>query len=49
MGHQADLTVVLLWATLHGLVTLRISRPSFPWPPLRQLIDHAVDTTPLPP
>ena len=27
-----------------GLITLRISRPSFPWPPLDQLIDQAVDT-----
>lgn len=24
----------------HGLVTLRVSKPSFPWPPLEQLIDH---------
>ena len=44
-GHTPDQAVVLLWATLHGLVTLRVSRPSFPWPPLDQLIDHAVDTT----
>ena len=40
-----DQAVILLWATLHGLVTLRISRPAFPWPPLDQLIDQAVDTT----
>jgi AcrR family transcriptional regulator len=43
-GHTADQAVVLLWATLHGLVTLRVSRPSFPWPPLGDLIDQAVDT-----
>jgi hypothetical protein len=35
----------LLWATLHGLVTLRVSRPSFPWPSIEQLIDQAVDTS----
>jgi len=40
-----DQAVILLWATLHGLVTLRISRPAFPWPPLDQLIDQVVDTT----
>jgi AcrR family transcriptional regulator len=43
-GRTPDQAVVLLWATLHGLVTLRVSRPSFPWPPLSDLIDQAVDT-----
>jgi AcrR family transcriptional regulator len=43
-GHSPDQAVVLLWATLHGLITLRVSRPSFPWPPLDQLIDQALDT-----
>jgi AcrR family transcriptional regulator len=43
-GLAPDQAVVLVWATLHGLVTLRASRPSFPWPPLGQLIDQAVDT-----
>jgi AcrR family transcriptional regulator len=43
-GRTPDQAVVLLWATLHGLVTLRVSRPSFPWPPLGELIDQAVDT-----
>ncbi|MGH8964949.1 MAG: TetR-like C-terminal domain-containing protein, partial [Actinomycetes bacterium] len=33
---------VALWALLHGLVTLRASRPAFPWPPLDALIDRAV-------
>jgi AcrR family transcriptional regulator len=44
-GRSPDQAVILLWATLHGLVTLRVSRPTFPWPPLNQLIDQAVDTT----
>jgi AcrR family transcriptional regulator len=44
-GQSPDQAVVLLWATLHGLVTLRVSRPSFPWPPIEQLIDQAVDTS----
>ena len=42
-GHTPDQTVVLLWATLQGLVTLRVSRPSFP-SPLDQLIDQTVNT-----
>jgi AcrR family transcriptional regulator len=32
----------LLWATLHGLVSLRISRPDFPWPPLQEEVTLAV-------
>jgi hypothetical protein len=30
---------ICLWAALHGLVTLRWARPSFPWPDLDELID----------
>ncbi|MEV0686115.1 TetR/AcrR family transcriptional regulator [Nocardia sp. NPDC050378] len=33
------LTATCLWAALHGLVTLRLDRPSFPWPPLNSLLD----------
>jgi AcrR family transcriptional regulator len=32
----------LLWATLHGLVSLRINRPRFPWPPLEDQVADAV-------
>jgi AcrR family transcriptional regulator len=34
---------VLLWASLHGLVSLRVSRPAFPWPPIEQQVDSMVD------
>lgn len=34
---------LFLWATLHGLVSLRISKPSFPWPPLERLITTALE------
>lgn len=33
-----------LWAALHGLASLRISKPSFPWPPLDALITRLLDT-----
>jgi AcrR family transcriptional regulator len=33
---------VCLWAFLHGLVTLRVNRPSFRWPPVGDLIDRTV-------
>lgn len=36
-------STVCLWATLHGLVTLRRDRPSFPWPDLDTLIDDVLD------
>ena len=28
---------------LHGIVSLRISRPRFPWPPLGETVTEAVD------
>jgi AcrR family transcriptional regulator len=34
---------VLVWAALHGLVSLRLDRPQFPWPaPLDETVDQAV-------
>jgi Tetracyclin repressor-like, C-terminal domain len=29
----------LVWAGLHGLVSLHINKPSFPWPPIDDLVD----------
>jgi AcrR family transcriptional regulator len=34
---------VLLWQLLHGTVSLRISRPIFPWPPLAETLSKNVD------
>lgn len=42
-GRSPDQCAVLLWASLHGLVTLRASRPAFPWPPIGQLADESID------
>jgi AcrR family transcriptional regulator len=36
---------ICLWAGLHGLVTLRRDRPSFPWPDLDELIGTLIDGT----
>jgi len=40
-GSTADpfLTASTLWASLHGLVTLRAGRPAFPWPPAEEMIN----------
>ena len=32
----------LVWAAEHGLVSLRLSRPQFPWSDLDELVDQAV-------
>jgi AcrR family transcriptional regulator len=43
---KADATVVTqaLWSAAHGLATLLISHPAFPWVDHRQLIDTLVET-----
>ncbi len=39
---EAFFTAQLIWQQLHGLVSLRISRPRFPWPPLEPTVRTAV-------
>ena len=36
-------TASLLWASLHGLVTLRKDRPAYPWRPLKILLDELLN------
>lgn len=36
-------TSILLWSGLHGLVSLLISEPGFPWPPVDALVDSLLD------
>jgi AcrR family transcriptional regulator len=40
---EAVFTAQLIWQQLHGIVSLRISRPKFPWPPLEETVTTAVD------
>jgi AcrR family transcriptional regulator len=42
-NQQAFFTAQLIWQQLHGIVSLRISRPRFPWPPLAETVNEAVD------
>jgi AcrR family transcriptional regulator len=35
-------TAILVWQQLHGAVSLRITRPFFPWPPLADTVTDAV-------
>jgi AcrR family transcriptional regulator len=48
LGRSADdpqsfRTAMLIWQQLHGTVSLRISRPRFPWPPLAESVAEVVD------
>jgi AcrR family transcriptional regulator len=45
---EAFTTAVMIWQQLHGIVSLRISRPRFPWPPLHEAVTTAI-TRILPP
>jgi len=42
-GQEAFSTAAMIWQQLHGIVSLRISRPRFPWPPLETAVSDAVD------
>ena len=39
---EAFFTAQLAWPHMHGIVSLRISRPKFPWPPLEPTVRTAV-------
>lgn len=39
---DAQLMAVNVWVALHGIVSLRTSRPGHPWPPVDTLIDAAL-------
>jgi len=41
-GADARLVATSLWSSLHGIVSLRLNRPRFPWPSLDQLVDVSV-------
>ncbi|MGB8651055.1 MAG: TetR/AcrR family transcriptional regulator [Mycobacteriales bacterium] len=40
-GEPVDLGLKL-WAAAHGLASLLIAKPRFPWPPLEQLVDDTI-------
>ncbi|MGH7639765.1 MAG: WHG domain-containing protein [Candidatus Dormibacteria bacterium] len=41
-GADPVLPTALLWASLHGLVSLLADRPAFPWPPVDQMLTRMV-------
>ena len=32
-----------LWTSVHGVTSLLIANPHFPWPPLDELLEHGID------
>jgi len=36
-------TTLLIWQQMHGLVSLRIAKPAFPWPPLAETVSDVID------
>jgi AcrR family transcriptional regulator len=42
VAQPADLLAVELWAVLHGIVDLRLTKPELPWPPADLLVDNAL-------
>jgi AcrR family transcriptional regulator len=39
MDGEATGIAITLWSLVHGLTSLLIAKPDFPWPPLEQLVD----------
>jgi AcrR family transcriptional regulator len=42
---DVELTSQALWASIHGITSLLIQRPQFPWKPKRELIGQVIATT----
>ena len=40
---DAALVATSLWTTMHGITSLLISLPNFPWPDVDALVDHTMD------
>ncbi len=41
---DAYMTATGLWTSMHGITSLLIARPAFPWPDTEELIDHVCTT-----
>jgi hypothetical protein len=39
---DSDLVSLGLWSVVHGITSLLISKPAYPWPPLDDLVDHVL-------
>jgi AcrR family transcriptional regulator len=39
---DAWLVATGLWSSVHGVTSLLVAKPAFPWPPVDQLVDHVL-------
>lgn len=42
-GRDAFLLACGLWSAVHGITSLLIAKPWFPWPQTERLVDHCID------
>jgi len=43
-GADVALVAIGLWAVVHGIVSLLLAQPDFPWPDVDALVDHLLST-----
>ena len=36
-------TATIMWTTVHGVTSLLIAKPNFPWPPVEQLVERTLE------
>ena len=41
--HDPFESSIVLWTAMHGITSLLISKPNFPWPPVDRLVDDVCD------
>jgi hypothetical protein len=44
VGDDAFLITIGLWSTVHGVTSLMITMPTFPWPPVDRVMAHVLET-----
>lgn len=42
LGDDPVRVATMMWAAVHGIVSLRLDRPHFPWPPLDDMVNETV-------
>ena len=40
--NDPELVSIGLWALVHGVTSLLVSKPGFPWPPVDELVNHVL-------
>jgi AcrR family transcriptional regulator len=44
IGGDPLLAAITLWAAVHGITSLLLSKPDFPWPDVDQMLNHVLQT-----